>query len=279
VKVAQTPAPVQAKPEPSPEEKARAAAAVRAEAARVAEAAKQAEVARLAEAQRQVEIRKTEEAKAKIGAALGFMSTAASSAAVKSGDYNKAGKEIAYADSAGTSELAKATGKSSALGTLAKSGQGKGTVATRSGKQINGSALSGGIRGGSVGGKVRGKVRVGRGPGDGSFGLGSASVKIEGQGSISQSALEATMRRYLERFQYCYEKALLSDGAVSGNALLSWTINELGQPSNVSVVRSQLNNEGLHGCLGKEIKRISFPKPEGGAVIVKYPFNFSSSAL
>jgi hypothetical protein len=271
--------PVKEKTEPSPEEKAKAEAAVRAEAARVAEAAKQAEIARLAEAQRQAEIRKTEEAKAKIGAALGFMAKADSATSVKSGDYNKAGKEIAYAESSGTSELAKATGKSTAIGTLAKTGQGNGTIATRSGKQINGTALSGGQRGGGVGGKVHGKVRVGRGPGDGSFGLGAASMSVSGQGSISQSALEATMRRYLQRFQYCYEKALLTDATVSGNAVFSWTIDEQGRPSSVNVARSQLNNEGLHGCLGSEIRKISFPKPQGGAVIVKYPFNFSSSSL
>src|SRR6185295_6929479 len=233
--------PLKEKPEPSPEEKAKAEAAVRAEAARVAEAAKQAEIARLAEAQRQAEIRKTEEAKAKIGAALGFMSTASATTAVKSGDYNKAGKEIAYAESSGTSELAKATGKSTAIGTLAKSGQGNGTIATRSGKQINGTALSGGQRGGGVGGKVHGKVRVVKGPGDGSFGFGATGMKVEGQGSISQSALEATMRRYLEKFQYCYEKARLSDATRAGNAVLAWTIDEAGRPSNVSVARSQLN--------------------------------------
>jgi hypothetical protein len=278
-KLAQAPEPVKAPPEPSPEQKAAEEAAKRAEAARVAEAQKQAEIARLAELQRQAEIRATEEKKAKIGAALGFMANAASTTAVKSGDYNKEGKEIAYADSAGTSELAKATGKSSALGTLAKPGQGDGTIATRSGRQINGSALNG-TANGAGSGKVLGRVRVGgSGPGDGSFGIAQGGMRVEGQGSISQSALEAVMKKNLEKFQYCYEKALLSDSTLSGSVMLSWVISLQGKASSVNVIKSQMHSEGLHGCMSKEIQKISFPSPTGGSVIVKYPFNFSSSSL
>lgn len=102
---------------------------------------------------------------------------------------------------------------------------------------------------------------------------------MNGPGQIPESAIEKIMAKYVSKFQYCYEKALLADGSLAGNILMQWTIGPDGTSSDVKVVRSQLNNSGLHSCIIKELSRIRFPSPSGGAVTIKYPLAFSSATL
>jgi hypothetical protein len=109
--------------------------------------------------------------------------------------------------------------------------------------------------------------------------LTSKGISVGGDGSLSQSEVEKVLSKHLQRFQYCYEKALLSDASLAGHILAQWTIGEGGSVSNISIVRSQLNNTGLHQCLMSEISKVKFPAPQGGTVVVKYPFAFSSTPM
>jgi hypothetical protein len=109
--------------------------------------------------------------------------------------------------------------------------------------------------------------------------LTSKGISVGGDGSLSQSEIEKALSKHLQRFQYCYEKALLSDASLAGHILAQWTIGGGGAVSNISIVRSQLNNTGLHQCLMTEISKVKFSSPQGGSVVVKYPFAFSSTPM
>ena len=141
--------------------------------------------------------------------------------------------------------------------------------------------------GGSAGDNVRARVSVsslyggksggtGEGPGSSLEGRG---LSLSGEGTLSQQLVEKTLEKSLNKFQYCYEKALLSDGALAGTVLMQWMIRVDGEVSDVKVVRSELNQSELHACLTRELMKIHFPTPKGGTVIIKYPFSFSSGSL
>lgn len=111
---------------------------------------------------------------------------------------------------------------------------------------------------------------------------GSSAVSVTGQGQMSEALIEKILAKHLAKFQYCYEKALLSDPALSGQIKFQWTIAPGGSVSGVKVVSSGsgMNNAKLHSCISSEIGRISFsPGPTGGSVVIQHPFAFSASSL
>jgi hypothetical protein len=108
---------------------------------------------------------------------------------------------------------------------------------------------------------------------------GGGGLDLSGDGSIPQSLIEKILAKHLDKLRYCYEKALLSDAGIGGNVLLQWTIVSSGEARNIRTLRSAISNTQMQGCINREISKIPFPKPSGGEVIVKFPFNFTSSSI
>lgn len=108
---------------------------------------------------------------------------------------------------------------------------------------------------------------------------GGGGLDLSGDGSIPQSLIEKILAKHLDKLRYCYEKALLSDAGIGGNVLLQWTIASSGEARNIRTLRSAISNNQMQGCINREISKIPFPKPSGGEVIVKFPFNFTSSSI
>ncbi|MBS1960062.1 MAG: AgmX/PglI C-terminal domain-containing protein [Bdellovibrionales bacterium] len=170
----------------------------------------------------------------------------------------------------------------SALNALAKSNTGSGPISTSSSRTV---ASNSGIKGGHGKGlnQVQGKVSLNALYGSGSGeALGAAmggGMTVSGPGSLSDADIEKTLAKYLQKLQFCYEKALLSDSSLGGVIQIKWTITASGSVNGQSVVRSEMNNAGLHTCLMKEFAKMHFPKPKGGEVQVKKPFKFEASAM
>jgi outer membrane biosynthesis protein TonB len=111
-------------------------------------------------------------------------------------------------------------------------------------------------------------------------GLSAASgLSVSGPGDLSEAQIEKALEKYLSKFQFCYEKALMTDSSLGGNLRLQWTINESGGVSGAKVIQSQLNNESMHSCVLGVLKTVPFPAPKGGSVIAKKTFSFKGSAL
>ncbi len=128
---------------------------------------------------------------------------------------------------------------------------------------------------------VQGKVSLnelyGSGKGGG-FEEGSG-LSLSGPGDLSEAAIEKALTKFLARFQFCYEKSLLSDSSLSGNIRLQWTIDTRGTVSSSKVINSQMKNAALHSCILGVLKEIPFPAPKGGSVVAKKTFSFKSSSL
>jgi hypothetical protein len=172
----------------------------------------------------------------------------------------------------------------SILKDLSKSTTDSSPIDTRAARNINGAV--------AVGGKnkslnqVMGRVSLNSLYSSSNSGeLGNAisgagtGMALSGEGKLPESLVQKVLAKYIEKFQYCYEKALLADSSLSGSVVMQWSISMAGQASDIKVIRSQMNNAGLHNCLSRELSRIKFPAPTGGSVTVKYPFAFSSSTI
>jgi hypothetical protein len=174
-------------------------------------------------------------------------------------------------------------GTTSAISQMAKENTGDGVIATRGARNI---ASASGVAGGHGKGlnEVQGKVSLnalyGSGSGDElAAAAGGGGMSVSGPGQLSDSAIEKALAKYLQKFQYCYEKALLADSTLGGVVQIQWTINMGGSVSDARIVRSAMNNSALHSCLLGVLSRITFPSPTGGAVTVKKPFKFTSSSI
>ncbi len=204
---------------------------------------------------------------------LGFLSSAPSGGAVFRAQYNNAKgyQPVANISFPVMSGKKYVFGKNT--GPLIE-----GPIDTKSSRTINAAVGAGYYRGDY---RVMGKVSVGSLSSGGSFGdsLSSGGLSLGGSGRISEAALLNALAKRLQQFQYCYEKSLLRDAQLAGNIVMEWTISTSGGAFNIKVVKSQLNRSDLHSCIASEIGKIRFPSPTGGSVIVKYPFNFSSTSL
>jgi hypothetical protein len=108
---------------------------------------------------------------------------------------------------------------------------------------------------------------------------GGGGLQMSGQGKLDEEAIRKALAKHLQRFQYCYEKALLNDPTLGGTVTMQWTIDLGGKAGSVSVVRSKMQNQGLFTCMSRELGVIRFPQPKGGSVTVKYPFSFTASTM
>lgn len=227
-----------------------------------------------------------------VAASLDFLSSAPKNIAKSRGVTNEAASDERYQTK--SNKLSKG-GKSVLVAMADNQGGGRadvGAINTKSARNIASSTgIADGNPGGSAGGRgkalndVQGRVSLNAlytGSGDGTEigkSLGGGGLSMAGEGSIPESVLMKILSKHLQKFQYCYEKALLSNSSLAGNLTMQWTIVGSGQSKDIKVVRSQLNNGGLHNCISKELASISFPQPKGGSVMIKYPFSFSSTSL
>ena len=207
---------------------------------------------------------------------LGFLSTSSKRASKDPAKYEQ--KEGRFTD---TPTVGGDVSKSTSLDKIVKDAPGDGSIHTNSSRTVS-SSVDFGPRKGKGLNDVQGKVSLGElYASGGKLGesIGGNGLSISGPGQISDGEIEKALAKYLQRFQFCYEKALLSDSSLGGKIVVQWTISTSGSGQSPKVLSSQMNNKDLHGCISKVIKEIPFPKPKGGTVQVKKTFAFSSSSL
>ena len=118
-----------------------------------------------------------------------------------------------------------------------------------------------GRRGGST---VRGRVtRV-------------SSRRLQATGKISREQIARVINQHLGEVQYCYETQLLKEPSLKGKLVLEWSINTSGSVGRVKQKLSTMQSPKVSSCIIASLKRWKFPKPQGGTVVVSYPFIFSS---
>lgn len=95
-------------------------------------------------------------------------------------------------------------------------------------------------------------------------------------GFLSREQIERVVRRHRRGLQYCYERELQNDPSLSGRVSVNWTIDLEGRVSAASVTENTIGNRNVESCVLEEVRRMRFDQPDGGQVVVTYPFTFSA---
>jgi TonB family protein len=97
---------------------------------------------------------------------------------------------------------------------------------------------------------------------------GQASVT----GSLSKETIRRVVRRHLNEVRFCYEQQLNSQPDLAGRVTISFIISTSGSVQSATVANSTLGSSRVDSCIATAVRRWSFPAPEGGIVVVNYPF-------
>lgn len=96
-------------------------------------------------------------------------------------------------------------------------------------------------------------------------------------GSLDKSIIARIIRKHYSQIRYCYQKELNKNPKLYGKITVKFTISATGRVASSVVQVSTMKNYAVESCVAKTIKRIIFPRPKGGGiVVVTYPFIFKS---
>ena len=116
-------------------------------------------------------------------------------------------------------------------------------------------------RGGGKGGYGNAVVSSGIGKALGNIPLGTEVVM---EGGLSESVIEATIKKYLSQVQACYEVGLRKSPGLEGVVATKFEIGANGRLNYSKIFRSTLGNENVEKCIVRNMKGWRFPRPEGG---------------
>lgn len=97
-------------------------------------------------------------------------------------------------------------------------------------------------------------------------------------GFLSREQIERVVRRHSRGIRYCYEHELMNDPELAGRISVNWTIDLEGRVSSASIVENSMGNRDVEGCIMREVRRMRFDQPDGGMVVVTYPFTFRAES-
>jgi len=151
---------------------------------------------------------------------------------------------------------------------------------------LRGSGLGGGGMAEGIGGlgtKGMGSGRSGYGSGGGMFGRKAAGTiaTVGGDpmvmGALDKSIIDREIKRHMNGIRYCYQRELQKNPKLAGKVVQRFAIAKDGSVAAAYTKASSLANKTAESCIEGRIKRIRFPAPSGGGlVVVNYPFLFSS---
>ncbi len=173
-------------------------------------------------------------------------------------------------------------GKMGSSGLMGKVGgmSGGGLSSRGSGYGGGGSAegLGGlGVKGIGSGGSGYGQRAAMRGKG-GSSALGVVGGSPIILGSLDRSLISDVIKRHMNQIRYCYQRELQKNPSLAGKVVMRFTIGVDGKVPKATTKTSTLSNSAVERCIEGRFRRMTFPPPTGGGIVmVTYPFIFSAA--
>ena len=94
-------------------------------------------------------------------------------------------------------------------------------------------------------------------------------------GFCDKKDIAVRMKKRRGSFRFCYERELRMNKDLAGRVAMRFQIGPTGAVKGTPQVSSStLGSSSLHKCLGKNIQKITFAKPDGGTCTVSWPFVF-----
>lgn len=139
---------------------------------------------------------------------------------------------------------------------------GAGNVGTGGGVG-NGGGLGRGTGGIGAKGRPREEVRVS---------LQMSQPRVSGY--LSPEQINRVVRANQAAIRYCYELQVQRQPNLRGRIEIQWRINLQGSVTTARVESSTMHSPDVEGCIVRQIRRWRFDQPDGGEVVVSYPFIF-----
>ncbi len=137
---------------------------------------------------------------------------------------------------------------------------------------------------GTIGHGAGGGTGSGYGRGAGGFrGRGARVPRIrqgtaEVRGSLSKEVIRRVVRRHINEVKFCYEQELNKNPDLEGRVVVKFIIAASGAVQSAVVASSSIHNSRVESCVVQAVRRWTFPKPEGGGIVIvrAYPFVLSA---
>jgi hypothetical protein len=103
---------------------------------------------------------------------------------------------------------------------------------------------------------------------------GSGGAVMERVGTIDAKAVETFINGRFSALRACYENRLKVNPMLQGKLDLAIGVSSAGKVTSVSAEEDQLRDSIMLQCVKSTIRGWTFPKPEGGRVVIGKTFNF-----
>ena len=80
--------------------------------------------------------------------------------------------------------------------------------------------------------------------------------------SLVKSAVESTLRRYLSRLKYCYERGLRAQPTMTGTAKIRLNVSSSGEVDRLVISPDSGLTESVESCVTSHLRRMSLPDSE-----------------
>lgn len=97
-------------------------------------------------------------------------------------------------------------------------------------------------------------------------------------GGLSRGEISRAIGRSQQRFRYCYEVGLSANPSLAGRVVVGFVVGLQGKVTSAEVVETTLRHPGVEACLSRVMRTVTFPRPSGAPVTVRYPFVFAPSS-
>lgn len=95
-------------------------------------------------------------------------------------------------------------------------------------------------------------------------------------GALPKPVIQRIVRNHHPQIKRCYERGLAQNPKLEGKVTVKFIISGTGNVQMAAIAASTLGDPGVENCVSQVVRRINFPAPQGGGiVIVTYPFSFS----
>jgi hypothetical protein len=97
----------------------------------------------------------------------------------------------------------------------------------------------------------------------------------ERAGRIAPEIVQSVVRHHFDPMRVCYEWGMRKDPNLSGRVTTKFVIEADGSVSSATDGGSNLIDSQVIACVLGAFRRLTFPPPQGGKVVVVYPIQFN----
>lgn len=97
-------------------------------------------------------------------------------------------------------------------------------------------------------------------------------VRASFKGTLDPDLIRRIVRAHIPEVRHCYNEGLGRDPELAGRVAIAFTIAETGNVEASKIQESSLADDEVSACIQAAVTRWIFPRPDGGAVEVVYPF-------